>query len=191
MYTYIKSILIVAVSVCLSGAAAAGGSAAAGVKPFFKTETGACIFSATARPRSHTLRIDLAHLGNGHACGLSMKETVDTFSAMLEAHAGSDNRVTFGSVMIGPLSHYAWIQKFLTETARVDPGWSAKSGRPVAEKTMTYVDGVLSYPAVISVLNTAAHRHGYRFTTASCEQIHISSAGLPTDAVCWIDMVRR
>lgn len=191
MFRYLNLFLVAAMLTFPAGDAAADDAAPAAGISFFNTETGSCSFSATALEMSHTLRIDVLAKDTGGVCALSERETVGAFSAMLKSHAASDNGAGFGSVMIGPLSRYAWMQKFLTETARHDPDWSAASGRPVAEKTMSYVGGVLSYPAVISVLNSAAQQHGFRFTSTSCEQIQISGDGLPTDAVCWVDMVGR
>lgn len=173
------------------GAACAQRTGSAPTTPFFATVTPDCAFSATADMPRYSLNIKVGARHPGRKCALSAEETVSIFSEMFGRLPASGKRSRYGNVMIGQIRHYGWMQKFLSDTARNDVEWSRETGKPVARTTMSYVNGVLSSRRILDVFDGAGRRHGYSFTSASCEEILVSEIGLPADAVCWIDLKRE
>ena len=157
---------------------------------FFQTQTTHCLIKAIDLSEWKSIRLVLEPVLETEPCDLSRSETIETFRQMLIEYDQLAVRTHF-SIMFGHLSYYGWLRDFLASTAKEDPDWSQQTGRPVAEKTMTYVNGVLSYDTVIDTFNQAVTRPDWRFNDISCEKILISEEGLPVDAFCWIYMLEQ
>lgn len=157
-------------------------------KPFYETETEHCTLKASNERPGGTLRLDIGRKDPDHACAFTEAETVALFTRILGAHQQNNSGGSYTSLMLGSLSHYSWMQRYLMETARRDENWSQKMGRPIAGHENTYVNSILNRPEMIEVFNKAGAKHGYRFSGASCEKVFISENGLPYDAFCWIEM---
>jgi len=180
-------ILLLFVWVCTANAQQSSPSA---TTPFFTTTTGNCKISATSNPAGFSLQINLGARRGGEKCSLSKDETVPAFDAMFQALQADGGHPRYGNIMIGRIRHYGWMLSFLSDTARRDANWSAKTGRPRAETTMSYINGVLSSRKILDVFDRASRPNGYLTNSSSCEEILISADGLPTDALCWIDLKR-
>lgn len=167
------------------------GTAHALPEVFFETETEHCTISAAVEPKSQLLRLDMTHKIDGRNCALTQEETVELFANIFKARAETGDRKTYSSLMIGDVGDYAWMQRYLMETARADPAWSQATGRPKTRHANHYVNAVLSRPAVIDVFSRAGSKYDYRFTGMDCEKVFISDDGLPVDAFCWAERAQK
>ena len=181
-------------TVLLAGVALAGliqtclvPAAAAPYLLLFESETARCEVRVAAEPAHGLLRVDMQQKQSGVACALSREETVALYTRVFAAQANHGRTVSYHSVMIGDVSDYGWLQRYLTDTARADPNWSREKGRPVTGHANHYVNAVLSRPDVLAVWDEAGARYGYHFTRTDCEKVFISDNGLPVDAFCWMD----
>ena len=164
---------------------------ASSYEPFFEMQVRYCSVSAFADPKWRLLRVDLHRKTLRQDCALSEAETIALFAAVFEAHAATGDAATYASLMIGAVANYAWMQRYLTDTARGDPDWSPESGRPVVGHANSYLKRILSVPRVMQPFNRAGAPSGYRLSEMSCEKVFISDDGLPVDAFCWLDLERR
>lgn len=157
-------------------------------QPFYQTATEHCTLSASRERPGSTLRLNIGRKDPDHECAFTRSETIKLFSEILDAQEKSEFKGSYSSLLLGSLSHYGWMQRYLMETARRDENWSQKTGKPLSGHENTYVDSVLNRPEIIHVFNKAGAKQGFRFSAASCEKVFISEAGLPYDAFCWIEM---
>lgn len=157
-------------------------------KAFYQTETEACTLVASSEGPGAFMRLDIGRKNPDQDCAFTQAETVALFTEILKSQEAGDNEGSYTSLMLGSLAHYAWMQRYLMETARRDDNWSQETGRPVSGHENSYVNSILNRPAIIGVFNKAGAQLGYRFSGASCEKVFISEKGLPYDAHCWIEM---
>lgn len=160
-------------------------------QPFYQTATEHCTLTASKERPDSILRLNIGRKNPDHTCAFTQTETVTLFTEILDAQEKSEHRGSYTSLLLGSLAHYAWMQRYLMETARRDEKWSQKTGKPVSGHENIYVDSILNRPAIIDVFNKAGEKQGYRFSGASCEKVFISENGLPYDAFCWIEMTPR
>lgn len=157
-------------------------------KPFYEATSEHCTVTASGDRPGGALRLDIGRKNPGQACAFTREETITLFRKILDAHEENNKGASYSSLMLGSLGNYAWMQQYLTETARRDENWSQKTGKPVSGHENTYVNSLLNSPEIIEAFNQAGAQHGYRFSGASCEKVFISEEGLPYDAFCWIEM---
>ncbi len=135
-----------------------------------------------------TLRVRLHRDDDGQTCALSREETLDILGKTFTV-ISVRQRQAYGSLILGVVEDYEWLQRHLAETAAADGDWSRRKGRPQAGGSANaYVEKVLGRPAILQAMNRAVEASGHVFTGFSCEKIRISDDGLPIDGFCGLDL---
>jgi len=78
---------------------------------------------------------------------------------------------SYSSLSFGRLIDFPWLSQYLAIAASREKAWDAKRGKPVAMDINRYVAQVLSNREVLTQIEQACARGGYRIIKVSVEKV--------------------
>ena len=168
-------------------------------------KVGECSLTVEANTRWNTLRLR-AHHPEGRNCLIGQDSVLAALNEACSEGGLLKFEGAFTSLSIGRLIDYPWLSQYLAVTAQKDKKWNAKRGKAVALDMNKYVSNVLSQQEVLTPIETALKKSGYRIAGVSVEKVLVGrlrevpqyagdrAAGLfPYDAQVWfrLELVRN
>jgi len=180
-----------------------GAIAASQDRVIVSTNVGACVLSVEANDRWQSLRLR-AHHPQGRGCHIDKDSVVSTLSAAFSKTDAPKLEGSYSSLSFGRLIDFPWLSQYLAIAASRDKAWDAKRGKPVAMDINHYVAQVLSRRDLLTQLEPAFARGGYRIVRVSVEKVLVGGLrevplyqgamepGLfPYDAIVWLRLEKN
>jgi hypothetical protein len=131
---------------------------------------GECVLSVEANDRWQSLRLR-AHHPQGRDCYIDKDSAVSVLGAAFAKTDAPKLEGSYSSLSFGRLIDFPWLSQYLATTATQDKTWDAKRGKPVAMDINHYVAQVLSNREVLTQIEQACARGGYRIIKVSVEKV--------------------
>jgi hypothetical protein len=166
------------------------------------TNVGACVLSVEANDRWQSLRLR-AHHPRGRDCHIDKDSVVSILGAAFAKTDAPKLEGSYSSLSFGRLIDFPWLSQYLAKAASQDKAWDAKRGKPIAMDINRYVAQVLSRRELLTQIEPACARGGYRIVRVSVEKVLVGglrevpqyqgamAPGLfPYDAIVWYRLER-
>jgi len=161
------------------------------------SNVGECTLTVEANDHWHTLRLR-AHHPQGRGCHIDKDAVVSILSAAFSKADAPKLEGRYSSLSFGRLIDFPWLSQYLAIAASRDKAWDAKRGKPVAMDINHYVAQILSNREVLTQIEQACARGGYKIVRVSVEKVLVGSLRevplyqgamkpwlLPYDAIVW------
>jgi len=180
-----------------------GAIAASQDRVIVSANVGACVLSVEANDQWQSLRLR-AHHPQGRDCHIDKDSVVSMLSAAFSKADAPKLEGSYSSLSFGRLIDFPWLSQYLAIAASRDKAWDAKRGKPVAMDINHYVAQVLSRRDLLTQLEPAFARGGYRIVRVSVEKVLVGGLrevplyqgamepGLfPYDAIVWLRLEKN
>jgi hypothetical protein len=167
------------------------------------TNVGECVLRVEANDHWHTLRLR-AHHPQGRGCHIDKDSVVSMLSAAFSKADAPKLEGSYSSLSFGRLIDFPWLSQYLAIAAFRDKAWDAKRGEPVAMDINHYVAQLLSRRELLTQLEPAFARGGYRIVRVSVEKVLVGGLRevplyqgamepglMPYDAVVWFRLEKN
>ena len=164
---------------------------------------GDCVLSVEANNQWHTLRLR-AHHPQGRGCAIDKDSMVSMLTAAFSKIDAPKLEGSYSSLSFGRLIDFPWLSQYLANAASRDKAWDAKRGKPVAMDINRYVAQLLSRRELLTEIEPACARGGYRIVKVSVEKVLVGGLrevplyqgamepGLvPYDAIVWLRLEKN
>jgi hypothetical protein len=164
---------------------------------------GECVLSVEANDQWHTLRLRTHH-PQGRGCEIDKDSVVSILTAAFSKTDAPKLQGSYSSLSFGRLIDFPWLSQYLASAAFRDKGWDAKRGKPVGMDINHYVAQILSNREVLTQIEQACARGGYKIVRISVEKVLVGGLrevplyqgalepGLvPYDAIVWLRLEKN